>query len=124
MTSEVKSINSLGTTSGRLPALHLKSANKQIFRALLALSSAVLLTRIAGMVNQVVASSHFGAGSTMDAYFIVYTLPTLLAYLFIGSIEAAVVPVYAGVRAQGSKEQASRIFSTVLNLFLLSTIVL
>lgn len=122
--SQLKSIHSLGTTGARLKAVRLKPANKQIFRALLSLSSAALLTRMAGMLNQVVASSHFGAGATMDAYFVVYTLPTVLAYLLVGGIEASVIPVYTRVRAQGSKEQASRIFSTVLNLFLVSTILL
>lgn len=124
MTSQLKPTNLLATTSAQLAAVRLKSANKHIFRALLSLSSAALLTRMAGMLNQVVASSHFGAGATMDAYFVVYTLPTVLAFLLVGSIEASVIPVYARVRAQGSKKQASRIFSTILNLFLLSTIAL
>jgi putative peptidoglycan lipid II flippase len=79
---------------------------------------------MAGMLNQVVASSRFGAGATMDSYFVVYTLPTVLAYLIAGGVEASVIPVYARVRAQGSKEQAHRIFSTVLNLFVVSTVLL
>jgi putative peptidoglycan lipid II flippase len=124
MTSQLKPMNSLRTASAQLAAVRLKSANKYIFRALLSLSSAALLTRMAGMLSQVVVSSRFGADATMDAYFVVYTLPTVLAYLLIGGIEAAVTPVYARVRTQGGKEQASRIFSTVLNLFLLSTVVL
>jgi putative peptidoglycan lipid II flippase len=124
MTSQLKPMNSVRTTTAQLAALRLKSANKYIFRALLSLSSAALLTRMAGMLSQVVISSRFGASATMDAYFVVYTLPTVLAYLLVGGIEAAVIPVYAAVRTQGSKEQASRIFSTILNLFLLSTVAL
>ena len=122
--SQIKSNHSRGTTNVRMAAVRLKSANKQIFRALLSLSSAALLTRMAGLLNQIIASSRFGAGATMDAYFVVYTLPTLVAYLLTGGIEASVIPVYARVRAQGSKEQATRIFSTVLNLFLVSTVLL
>jgi murein biosynthesis integral membrane protein MurJ len=122
--SQSKSTHSLGTTSVRIAAVRLKSTNKQIFRALLSLSSAVLLTRLAGMLNQIVASSRFGAGARMDAYFVVYTLPTVLAYLLIGGIEASVIPIYTRVLTQGNKEQASRIFSTVLNLLLVSTVLL
>src|SRR5215467_7181959 len=121
--SQSKSIHSLETTGMRM-AVRLESTNKQIFRALLSLSSAVLLTRMAGMLNQIVASSRFGAGASMDAYFVVYTLPTVLAYLLIGGIEASVIPIYTRVRTQGNKEQASRIFSTVLNLLLVSTVLL
>ena len=122
--SQSKLSHSLGTTSGRIAAVRLKSTNKQIFRALLSLSSALLLTRIAGMLNQSVASSSFGAGARMDAYFVVYTLPTVLAYLLIGGIEASVIPIYTRVRTQGNKEQATRLFSTVLNLLLVSTVLL
>src|SRR4051812_17132478 len=72
MTSLLKPTNSLGTTSAQLAAVRLKSANKHIFRALLSLSSAALLVRMFGMLNQIVVSSRFGAGATMDAYFVVY----------------------------------------------------
>jgi putative peptidoglycan lipid II flippase len=120
MTSQFKSL----TTSAHLAAVRLKSTHKQIFRALLSLSSAALLARMAGMLNQIVVTSHFGASATMDAYFVAYTLPTVLAYLFIDAIEDAVIPVYTRVRAQGNNEAASRIFSTVLNLFLLGTVTL
>src|SRR5436309_7059955 len=109
MTNESQPLKLIGTTSARLVAVRLKSTHKQIFRALLSLSSAALLARVFGMLNQIVASSHFGADATMDAYFVVYTLPTVLAYLLIDSIEDAVIPIYARVRGQGNKEQASRI---------------
>lgn len=122
--SQFKTIHSLGTTTARIAAVRLKSTNKQIFRALLALSSALLLARMAGMLNQVVASSRFGAGASMDAYFVVYTLPTLMALLLVGGIEASVIPVYTQVQTKGNKEQANRIFSTVLNLLLISTILI
>src|SRR5258706_5956430 len=122
--SQFKTINSLSTTSMRLAAVRLKSSNKYIFRALLSLSSAALLTRMAGMVNQVVSSSHFGAGAMMDAYFVAYTLPTVLAALIVGAIEAAVVPAYTRVRSQGNKEQASRLFSTTINLFVGTSLLL
>src|SRR5258706_2143735 len=123
--SQFKTINSLSTTSMRLAAVRLKSSNKYIFRALLSLSSAALLTRMAGMVNQVVSSSHFvGAGAMMDAYFVAYTLPTVLAALIVGAIEAAVVPAYTRVRSQGNKEHASRLFSTTINLFVGTTLLL
>ncbi len=112
------------THSAKVTAVRLKAANRNIFRALLSLSSAALLVRLAGMMNQVVASSQFGAGAMMDAYFVAYTLPTVVANLFIGAIEGSVIPVYTLVRAQGSKKRTSRFFSTLLNLFFLITLLL
>ena len=124
MTPQSKSFSSLANTSAHLVAVRLKSTHKQIFRALLSLSSAALLTRVAGMLNQVVVSAQFGANATMDAYFVVFTLPTVLAYWLIDGVESAVLPVYTAVRERGDKELASRVFSTVLNLFVLSTLAL
>lgn len=113
----------LGTTSARLVAVRLKTANKQIFRALLSLASANLLIRVAGMLNQVVVAARFGQGASMDAYFVAYGLPTLLAQLLASGLEASVIPVYARVRSKGTEEQASRLFSTLLNILLVGLLV-
>src|SRR5438876_7697670 len=102
----------LSTTSGRMAAIQLKSANKQIFRALLSLGSANLLIRIMGMVNQTIVTARFGQGAAMDAYFVASALPTLLAQLLASGLEASVIPIYARVRTTGGSEQASRLFST------------
>ncbi|GAC1388734.1 MAG: hypothetical protein NVSMB38_00050 [Ktedonobacteraceae bacterium] len=113
----------LSTTSAHLAAVQLKSANKQIFRALLSLASANLLIRVMGMLNQVVVAARFGQGAQMDAYFIASGLPVLLAQLLASALEASVIPVYAKLRSKGKKEQASRLYSTLLNLLLMSMIV-
>src|SRR5712692_554666 len=115
---------SLSTNSMRMAAVRLKSANKYIFRALLSLASAALLVRVMGMLNQVIVSSRYGAGATMDAYFVAYTSPTLIAYLLISAIEASVVPTYARIRSAGRKAEASRLFSTLLNLLLVGAALL
>src|SRR5712692_3407391 len=111
---------SLGTTSPRMAAMPAKSVHKQIFRALLTLSSAALLTRVMGLLNQIVITRRFGAGATMDAYFVASTLPILMAIMLSTSIESSVIPVYARVRIRG-KEEASILFSTLLNLLVLGT---
>jgi len=114
----------LSTTSGDLRAAQPKSINSSIFRALLSLASAALLIRVMGMLNQVVVSSRFGAGPRMDAYFIASALPTLLAQLLGSTIEASVVPAYTRMRTQGTKEQANRLFSTLLNLLIVCTMLI
>lgn len=115
--------NRLSDTSAYLRAVRVKAANKQIFRALLSLASAALLVRVMGMLNQVVVTSRFGAGPGMDAYFISSALPLLLASLLGSALEVSIIPTYTRVRTRGTKEEASRLFSTLLNLFILTTIV-
>jgi murein biosynthesis integral membrane protein MurJ len=114
----------LSTTSAQLAAVRLKSANKHIFRALISLASAALLTRVMGMVTQIVVTSRFGAGAAMDAYFVASTFPTTLAYLLISTVETSVIPVYARIRTQSGREQASILFSTLINVLAIALIVL
>src|ERR1700676_5034135 len=90
------------------------SVNKQIFRALLSLASAVLLVRVVGLLNQIVTTAHFGAGAAMDAYLVAYSMPYLLAQVIISSIEYSVFPAYARLCLQAGKEGASVLFSTLL----------
>lgn len=107
------------------------SVNKRIFRALLSLASANLLIRIIGMLNQIVVTAQFGQGSTMDAYYVAQALPVLLAQMLSSALESSVIPVYSQVRCRGeayphparnSKEQASGLFSTLLNLLIIGFI--
>lgn len=100
------------------------SVNQRIFHAFLRMSSALLLIRIIGMVNQIVVTAHFGAGADMDAYFVASAFPTLVASLLGGALEAAVVPAFARERARKTPEQVSRFFSTMLNLLIVSTVII
>jgi murein biosynthesis integral membrane protein MurJ len=113
----------LSITKTRTMTAPLKSVHGRIFQALLSISSAALLIRAFGMLNQIVVTGSFGAGAAMDSYFVAYALPYLMGQLGSGAIEASVIPVYARVRLQG-REQASRLFSTVLNLLFLGTALL
>ncbi len=110
---------SLDSSSASIGNVRLKSVNRQIITALLSLASAALLIRVAGMLNQIVVTSHFGAGANMDAYFVASTFPILLAQIIDHPIQDAVIPVYARVRTQETKERSSQLFSTLLNVFLL-----
>ena len=109
-------------STGRVVAIQVKGANKHILRALVSLASAALLLRVGGMVNQVVVSASFGAGATMDAYFVAAAFPFLLIQLISSAIEAAVIPVYSQLRMDASKETASRFFSTLLNCLILGVL--
>ncbi len=92
------------------------SINQQIFRALLSIASATLLIRVVGMGNQVVVTSHFGAGADMDAYTVASALPLLLGQLISSGIEGAVIPVYTRERVNRNHEETSVLFSTLLNI--------
>jgi putative peptidoglycan lipid II flippase len=100
------------------------STNKKILRALLSLSSAALLVRVAGMLNQLVVSSRFGAGPAMDAYFVAASIPLLLSPLVNDALEASVIPIYTRVRSEERPERTTLFFNTLLNCCLLGMSVL
>jgi putative peptidoglycan lipid II flippase len=112
------------TTDARLEAVRRPSANQLIFRALLSIGTAALVVRALGMVSQVATTSRFGAGAEMDAYIVASGLPLLVALAVAGMIESSVVPVYAQLRAERSKEETAAIFSSLLTLCLVGTALL
>ncbi|WP_338252819.1 lipid II flippase MurJ [Dictyobacter halimunensis] len=114
----------LSTTSARLVAVKIKSANKNIFRALLSLASANLLIRVMGLLNQIVVTAKFGQDQHMDAYYVASLIPTTLAPMLASALEASVIPAYSRLRTKGTREQASKLFSTLLNLLIILSIVL
>ena len=112
---------SFSGTTGQMAAIAVKSANTKIFRALMSIASAALLIRIMGIVNQVIVTDRFGEGAAMDAYIIASTLPLLIAQLINGTVQITVIPMYTRIRTRGRKEEASRLFSSLLNLALLGS---
>lgn len=112
------------TAHARSGSGHTSSIHYRIFHAFVSISSAVLLIRVVGMLNQVVVTSRFGAGAAMDAYFVASGLPILAASLVTGALEASVIPAFTRLRSQRTPEQISVFFSTLLNALLLGTVVL
>ena len=114
-----------GTTSMNLIAVRIKTADRQIFRALLRLGSANLLIRVMGMLQQIVITSFFGLGVVMDAYTIAASLPLLLPPLISAAIEGSVIPIYLRARVRESnRAQATELFSTLLNILLIGSVLL
>lgn len=109
----------LGNTSARLIAVHIKSANKNIFKALLSLASANLLVRVMGLGMQVVVTASYGVSTDTDAYNALYLLITTMAQLIISGMETAVIPIYTRIRVRG-REEVSRLFSTLLNCLIIT----
>src|SRR5690349_6727156 len=119
MSQPIDTNQSQRTTSAYLMAVRVKSANRYIFHALLSLASATLLIRVVGLIQQVIITHQFGQTADMDAYYVAASIPILLAPMLSGAIESAVIPVYMKTRTQGTDEEASRLFSTLLNILLL-----
>jgi putative peptidoglycan lipid II flippase len=81
-----------------------------------AFSIATLISRILGLVREMVLAKYFTVFST-DAFFAAFRIPNLLRDLFAeGALSAAFVPTFTDYSQNKGKEEAWRLANIVLNL--------
>jgi putative peptidoglycan lipid II flippase len=79
------------------------------------LAGSVLLSRVLGLVRDMVLGLRVGAGSTADAYNAAFQLPDLLNHFLVGgALSIAFVPLWTSTRARDGEAAADRLFATVL----------
>ena len=75
-----------------------------LMRSTVAFSSMTLLSRVAGLVRDMLQAALFGAGVAADAFVIAYRIPNYLRRIFAeGSFSQAFVPVLAEIRERGDQ---------------------
>jgi putative peptidoglycan lipid II flippase len=80
-------------------------------------SLATSLSRVAGLVREVVAAYYFGLTGAMSAFTIAFQVPNLVRSLFAdAAIQAAFVPVFTEHLEHGRKREAFRLASTLIYL--------
>ncbi|PLY02291.1 MAG: murein biosynthesis integral membrane protein MurJ [Desulfuromonas sp.] len=100
------------------------TARSKIVAATLVMACATTLSRIAGLVRDVVVARLFGAGVITDAFFMAFTIPNLLRRFFAeGSLTAAFVPTFSEVLHRRGEEEARRLASRCASLLLLVMLV-
>jgi putative peptidoglycan lipid II flippase len=82
-------------------------------------SVATGLSRIAGLVREIVASSYFGTTGPFSAFTIAFQVPNLVRSLFAdAALSAAFVPVFTEQLEHGRLRDAARLASTLLLIML------
>src|SRR5436305_9351226 len=91
-----------------------------LLRALAAVSSLTLVSRILGYVRDFFIARAFGAGLATDAFFVAFRIPNLLRRLFAeGAFSQAFVPVLAEYKnRQTPQETKTLVDGTATSLFL------
>lgn len=107
-----------GTVRGR------SSGGRQVARATGIVSAATLLSRVLGLVRDMLIATYFGAGLATDAFFAAFKVPNLLRRLVAeGSLATAFVPIFTEEHAR-SPEAARRAVGAVTTFSLLLTLAL
>jgi putative peptidoglycan lipid II flippase len=82
-------------------------------------SVATGLSRIAGLIREIVASSYFGTSGPFSAFTIAFQVPNLVRSLFAdAALSAAFVPVFTDLLEHGKRREAARLASTLLFVML------
>ncbi|HEV2129177.1 MAG TPA: murein biosynthesis integral membrane protein MurJ [Thermomicrobiales bacterium] len=88
---------------------------RSLARSAIIVSLAFVLSRVLGLVREVVLANQFGTTSEMDAYVSAFRIPDLLFLVVIaGSFGAAFIPIFGDFLTRGDEERAWRLASAVL----------
>jgi putative peptidoglycan lipid II flippase len=83
-------------------------------------SIATGISRVAGLVREVVAASFFGTRGPASAYTIAFQIPNLVSNLFANAaLSAAFVPVFTELLQKGRRREALRLASTLFWIMLI-----
>ncbi len=96
------------------PSRGAPSPKGRIARNTAIFSIATGLSRIAGLVREIVASSYFGTSGAFSAFTIAFQIPNLVRNLFAdAALSAAFVPVFTELLEQGKRREAFSLASTL-----------
>lgn len=85
-----------------------------LLRAAATVSGLTLLSRVTGLVREILQARIFGAGIEMDAYNVAFRLPNLLRRMFAeGAFSQAFVPILAEVNAREGEARVRALLSHV-----------
>ncbi len=83
-------------------------------------SIATGVSRVAGLLREIVAASFFGTKGPASAFTIAFQVPNLISNLFANAaLSAAFVPVFTELLQKGRKQEALRLASTLFWIMLI-----
>ncbi len=83
-------------------------------------SAATGLSRVLGLIREIVAANYFGARGPINAFTVAFQIPNLVRALVAdAALSSAFVPVFSELLEKGERARAWRVASTVFWLFLL-----
>src|SRR6266480_7846404 len=95
-------------------------SGRRLARSTAIFSLATALSRILGLVREVVAAYYFGAAGKINAFTVAFQVPNLFRSLVADqALSAAFVPVFSELQEKGERERAWRVASSLFWLTLL-----
>ena len=90
----------------------------RIFKSTMVTGTATLVSRITGLLREILYATIFGAGAFMDAWLVAFKIPNFLRRLFAeGSFSQAFVPVISEYKHQRTQEEVRQLVDEVAGTF-------
>ena len=102
--------------------------SKRLLKSTLVISSMTMISRVFGLIRDIVIAIIFGANFNTDAFFVAFKIPNYLRRLFAeGAFSQAFVPVLSEYKSQRSQEDVQELINNVCGtlgmvLFIISVI--
>jgi putative peptidoglycan lipid II flippase len=101
-----------GERAGEGPAA---AGRRRVGVAAALLAASVLLSRVLGLVRDMVLGRQIGVGPEADAYQAAFQIPDILNYFLAGgALSIALLPLYETTRSRGGPAAAQRLLATVM----------
>ncbi len=95
------------------------ASHRRVAKAALLVMAAFTVSRLLGLVRQVVFGAYFGTGPEMDAYVAAQRLPEMIFLVVAGgALGSAFIPTFTGRLALGERARAWRLASSIINLLI------
>lgn len=99
-----------------------------LIKAAATVSSLTLLSRITGVVRDMLIARYFGSSAATDAFYVAFRLPNMLRRLFAeGAFQQAFVPMLSDVKANKSPDEVrgfvDKVFSLLASILVLTSLV-
>jgi len=100
-------------------------ARSSMARSAVVIGIAFMVSRILGLLREIILANRFGTSSDYDAYVSAFRIPDLLFLVVMsGAFGAAFIPVFGGFLARNEKDEADRLASAVITWTALITVLL
>lgn len=90
-----------------------------LFRNAIIVGSAFVLSRILGLVREIIIAARFGTSPDYDAYVAAFRVPDLLFLVVMsGAFGSAFIPIFGGMIARNNQRDAWRLASSIMSFTL------
>lgn len=98
----------------------MENTQRHVARAAVLVMAAFAVSRVLGLLRQIVFGHYFGTGAAMDAYVAAQRIPEAIFFVVAGgALGSAFIPMFTGRLARGETESAWKLAAAVINILLI-----